>query len=165
MNLGPFYSFTQESLGQTTGLIHLPILFSSIFPYAIRPPKETPRIPRNSFAIALAHRHENLAWRHKPIYTAVYSMLKTNPAQRAAFMGRICFSKWDLFKRKLNGYKELTLTITRKMNPVFTAGFGTRYNPEKQIFSRGSWQQMTCPAEQPMGEQLGENRDSAKDWT
>lgn len=83
-------------------------------------------------------------------------MLKTNPAQRAAFMGRICFSKWDLFKRKLNGYKELTLTITQKMNPVFTAGFATRYTPETEILCRG-----TCPAEQPMGKQLAENQDSA----
>lgn len=66
-----------------------------------------------------AQRNESLAWRPKPKYTAVYGMLKTNPAQRAAFMGRICFSKWDLFKRKLNGYKELTLTITQKMKPVF----------------------------------------------
>lgn len=84
-------------------------------------------------------------------------MLKTNPAQRAAFTGRICFSKWDLFKRKLNGYKELTLTITQKMNPVFTAGFAAQYNPEREIFFRGSWQQMTCPAEQPMlyGETAG----------
>jgi len=57
-------------------------------------------------------------------------MLKTNPAQRAAFMGRICFSKWDLFKGKLNGYKELILTITQKMNPVFTAGLAAWYNPD-----------------------------------
>lgn len=109
----------------------------------------------------VAHRNESLAWRHKPKYTAVYGMLKTNSAQRAAFMGRICFSKWDLFKRKLNGYKELTLTITQKMNPVFTVGFHTPYSPEREIFlRRGSWQQITCPAEQrmgksPKGQQLG----------
>jgi len=110
-----------------------------------------------------AHRNKSLAWRHKPKHTAVYGMLKTNPAQRAAFMGRICFSKWDLFKRKLNGYKELTLTITQKMNPVLTAGFATSYSPDREIFFRRSWQQTTCPAEQPMGKQLGENRDSAND--
>lgn len=92
-------------------------------------------------SMLLAHRNENLAWRHKPKYTAVYGMLKTNPAQRAAFMGRICFSKWDLFKRKLNGYKELTLTITQKMNPVFTAGFASQYNPDREIFFTGSWLQ------------------------
>lgn len=57
-------------------------------------------------------------------------MLKTNPVQRAAFMDRICFSKWDLFKGKLNGYKELILTITQKMNPVFTAGLAVWYNPD-----------------------------------
>lgn len=56
-------------------------------------------------------------------------MLKTNPAQRAAFMDGICFSKWDLFKGKLNGYKELILTITQKMNPVFTAGLAVWHNP------------------------------------
>lgn len=104
-------------------------------------------------------RNESSARRHKPKYTAVDGMLKTNPAQRAAFMGRICFSKWDLFKGKLNGYKELALTITQKMNPVFAAGSAPRYDPDGENSSSGAWQQAASPAE-PRGDVPGCSWDS-----